>query len=332
MIVPFSDEQARVLINLEQQYDVWMDAERRLNAMPYDLRAKRVGQRSYLYEITDRSGNGRSLGALTDELAATLEAYKLDKTRLKARSASARKQLEETAAVCRALRVPVMAAEAGAIAREADRRGLLGEHLLVVGTNALIAYALEAGGFIREAPLETYDFDLAWSSREAPVGQQIVWDMLKAVDPTYTVNMERTFQARNAKAYEVELLAAPSRMATLEPRDKPRPAPLPEQEWLLRGQSVSHVVMCRDGAPARIVVPDPRWFAMQKLWMSRQAKRNPLKRGKDEKQGLALLNAVAVAMPRFVLDGQFEAELPEALLEIYQEWARYRPEPPSTRW
>jgi len=46
------------------------------------------------------------------------------------------------------------------------------------------------------------------------------------------VSTERRFQARNAKAYEVELLVAPSRAATMGRRDQPKPFPLHEQEWL----------------------------------------------------------------------------------------------------
>src|SRR3546814_3935157 len=77
--------------------------------------------------------------------------------------------------------------------------------------------------------------------------------MLKTVDPTFTINSERDFQARNARAYEVELLVAPSRAETLSDRDQPRPIPLEEQEWLLLGRPVDQVVGCRDGSPARIV-------------------------------------------------------------------------------
>ncbi len=86
-------------------------------------------------------------------------------------------------------------------------------------------------------------------------------------DPSYTVNTERPFQARNAKAFEFELLAAPSRLPVGK-RDQPKPVPLPEQEWLLPGRYVDQVVVARDGSPARLVVPDPRWFALQKLWLA----------------------------------------------------------------
>ena len=145
--------------------------------------------------------------------------------------------------------------------------------------------------------------------------------MLKAVDPTFTVNSEREFQARNARAYEVELLVAPSRIATLAVKDKPRPVPLPEQEWLLPGRRVDQVVPCRDGTPARIVAPDPRWFALHKLWLGAQAKRNPLRRRKDVIQGNALLDGVAEAMPHYPLDGEFAGSLPAELTPFWEAWA-----------
>jgi hypothetical protein len=60
-ISPFSEEQARTLVNLEQHYQTWIEAERALADLPYDLRRKEVGGRAYLYEIFDRSS--MSLGS-----------------------------------------------------------------------------------------------------------------------------------------------------------------------------------------------------------------------------------------------------------------------------
>jgi hypothetical protein len=190
---------------------------------------------------------------------------------------------------------------------------------------------VEAGGFILDAPDETDDFDMAWSATEAEE-DQTVRRLLKEVDSTYTMNTERTFQMRNADAYEVEILIAPSRAATFGRTDQPRPVPLPEQEWLLMGRPVDRIVICRDASPARIVAPDPRWFALQKLWMSQQAKRDALKRPKDLKQGMALLNVISVAMPQYPLDGAFEASLPRELTEPYEQWKRQRPAGPPPRW
>lgn len=328
----FSDEQARALVNLRQRYEVWIEAERGLAKLPYGLARKEVAGRAYLYEIRDRKGNAKSLGPWSDAFAAKLDAYRHEKDALKARIAASKPALDESAAIARALRVPMIANEAGPILREADRRGLLDGALLVVGTNAVAAYALEAGGFIPELPDETADFDLAWTETDPQQEAQIVWDLLKAVDTTFTVNTERSFQARNAKAYEVEILAAPSRAANMARTDRPQPIPLPEQEWLLEGRSVDQVVICRDGSPARIVAPDPRWFALQKLWMSEQSKRHPLKRGKDLKQALLILDAIAEAMPHYPLDDAFEAGLPGELAPYYVRWAEQRPAPRSPRW
>lgn len=319
-VTPFSEEQARALVNLEQRYQVWIEAERSLAALPYDLRRKEVAGRLYLYEIRDRSGNGKSLGPWSDELEAKLKRYRADKARAKQRRDESRDRLDETGRLARALRVPMLANAAGEILREADKRALLGSRLLVVGTNAMPAYMAEAGGFIREAPDETDDFDLAWAATETQA--RVVWDLLKAVDETFTINLERSFQARNAKAYEVEVLVAPSRIKTMDKTDQPRPVPLPEQEWLLLGDPVDRVVLCRDGSPARIVAPDPRYFALQKLWLGRQAKRNALKRRKDLKQGAALLTAVKEAMPQYPVNAAFARGLPEALVAPYRDWSR----------
>lgn len=284
-----------------------MEAEQTLHALPYDLRRKLVDGRAYLYEINDRGGNGKSLGPWSPENEAKFSAYHQRKTAAKARRDASRVALDETGRLCRALRAPMLASDAGAILREADRRRLLGSHLLVVGTSAMPAYAVEASDFLPDAPDETDDFDMAWSALLPDDGGQAIWPMLKTVDMTFTVNMERTFQARNAKAYEVEILVAPSRAATMSRLDQPRPVPLPEQEWLLNGRSVDRVVICRDGSPARIVAPDPRWFALQKLWMSRQAKRNPLKRAKEQ-------------------------SLPKDLADPYQVWKRREAEAARRSW
>jgi hypothetical protein len=331
MLRPFTDEQARTLLNLRPQYEVWIEADRALAALPYDLRRKTVSGRDYLYEIRDRSGNGKSLGPWSEELEARFNDYRDRKAAAKARRDASASALDQSCRLYRALRLPLIAGEAAAVLREADRRSLLGTDLLLIGTNAMPAYAIEAGGFL-DAPAETQDLDLAWSSAGSGPADVKVWPMLKAVDATFTVNTERTFQARNAAAYEVELLIAPSRAHTLARKDRPTPVPLPEQEWLLEGRPVDQVVVGRDGAPARLVVPDPRWFALHKLWLGGQAKRNPLKRGKDAKQGQELLDAVYLAMPQYPLDGDFEMSLPIELAAPYREWKTKRPERPRPSW
>lgn len=332
-ILPFSDEQLRVLVNLEQHYQVWMDVEQRLAELPYNLKWKHVAGKDYLYQIRDRQGNGTSLGSRSSENEQRFESYHREKQALLERRKRSSIRLDETCRLYRAARLPMIASEAAKILREADRRRLLGTHVLVVGTNAVPAYSIEAGGLVAQGLDETEDFDLAWcrstTTSLAVQGVRPVWDMLRAVDATYTVNTERTFQARNAGAYEVELLAAPSVAATMVRGDCPTPIAMEEQEWLLKGRRVEHVVVARDGSPARLVVPDPRWFALQKLWLSEQSKRNPLKRPKDRKQALALLEAILTQMPQFPLDDAFADELPDELLHSFRDWRKAHVGTPS---
>ena len=234
-----------------------------------------------------------------------LAAYEAEKTELTARREETLRRLEETTQLYRLLQLPLIASEAAPILRELDRRSLLGTQLLVIGTNAIPAYALEAAGFLADTPDETQDFDLAWTATATPEGATPVWSALKAVDRTYTVNSERTWQALNASGYAVDLLAAPSRAGHMMARDRPRPIEAETQEWLLNGRPVDHVLVARDGSPARLVVPDPRWFALHKLWLCAQETRNPLKRDKDSRQGTYCRNAVEEKMPQYIWTRRF---------------------------
>lgn len=321
----FSDEQARVIVNLDQAYQVWMDALRTLNDMPYNMRIKEISGREYLYEVTDRRGAMKSKGPLDSKKQVAFDQYKTEKAELKDRLALSKETLREQASLYRALRLPMLPAEAGKILREADRLRFLGEQAMVVGTNALIAYALEANGFIRDAPDTTLDFDMALTGVEAGEDRPTLWKVLKEADMTYSVNTERPFQARNAKAYEVEILSAPSRIGGQIAQDRPRPIPLPEQEWLLNGRRVDRVVGVRDGEAVRMVVPDPRWFALQKLWLADKPERNPQKKAKDRKQGIALLDAVWLAMRHYPIDDAFYEELPDALRPHFELWDAQKP-------
>lgn len=324
-IQTFSDEQARVIVNLDQAYQVWMEALRTLNAMPYNMRIKEISGREYLYEVTDRRGAMKSKGPLDPGKQAEFDKYKAEKVELKDRLARSKETLKEQASLYRALRLPLLPAEAGKILREADRLRFLGEQAMVVGTNALIAYALEANGFIRDAPDATLDFDMALTGVDPDEDRPTLWKVLKEADMTYSVNTERPFQARNAKAYEVEILSAPSRIGGQIAQDRPRPIPLPEQEWLLNGRRIDRVAGVRDGEAARMVVPDPRWFALQKLWLADKRERNPQKKDKDRKQGIAVLDAVWLNMHHYPLDDAFYEELPNALRPHFELWEARKP-------
>lgn len=318
-MIPFNDEQQRLLNNLTQYYDAWLGQARRLrNEMGYRLQWKTVAGREYLYKIVDRKGNGTSLGAKSPANVAEFSRYTALRKDVRAGERAAKSRLAVAGSLYRALRLPVIANPAAAILREADLRGMLDGVLLVVGTNALAAYELEAGARFAAGLDATEDFDLSWSSANATLALQgaaahSVFELLKAVDDTYTVNTERSFQARNRGAYAVELLASPDSATHLAPGEKLLPLSLPSQAWLLAGKPVSQVVCARDGSCARMIAPDPRLYALHKLWLSQQKSRERAKRGKDQAQGEILLQAIAAHMPHYPMDRVFLRRLPDAL-------------------
>ena len=77
----------------------------------------------------------------------------------------------------------------------------LGNQAMIVGTNALVAYAIEANAFIRDAPDATLDFDLALTAVEADAARPTLWKILKEVDMTYA-------KRKNLSRYEVLIIAS----------------------------------------------------------------------------------------------------------------------------
>ena len=230
----------------------------------------------------------------------------------------------------RTLRLPRISSAAADLLREFDRHELLGSSLMVVGTNAMAVYEIEARvRFATAAGVDsTLDFDMTWVAAEARqttlaalgAAPRTLLDVMKRVDSTYTVNTERSFQVRNASGYEVELLLPMSLAGNLPRNETLFPIALPEQDWLLPGRRVEHVVCGLDGSPTRVIAPDPRRFALQKLWLAEKPSRNPLKKPKDAKQGALLLRAIDERMPHFPLDDAFRHELPPELTPHFDRW------------
>src|SRR5262245_32766102 len=52
-------------------------------------------------------------------------------------------------------------------------------------------------------------------------------------------------------------------------------------DWLLGAPRFEQTIIGEDGRPFLIVVPEPRTFALHKLWVSRRDSRQALKRPRD---------------------------------------------------
>lgn len=149
-------------------------------------------------------------------------------------------------------------------------------------------------------------------------------DAAASLKLSFRINPRRPYQALDQRGYEVELLVAPSLFRTLPKDDAFSPmAVFHEQEWLLQGRPVRHVVASRDGRSCPIFAPDPRWMGVHKLWLAQKPERNAAKKPKDLRQGNILLKAAASRMQSaYPMDTDFVMDLPEELRTVFDEWAR----------
>lgn len=145
---------------------------------------------------------------------------------------------------------------------EADRRGMLGT-AIVVGTNAvpvptrLKRKAASAPGWTK-LRISLWHGSGIWCWRQHPRPiHHVDLDHAQSRGPTYTVNSERPFRREMPRPTRLNCWSPPVEATSLERGDRPAPIPLPEQEWLLNGRFVDHVVCGRDGSAARVVAPDP---------------------------------------------------------------------------
>ncbi len=120
--------------------------------------------------------------------------------------------LDQSAAGYRALRLPMVESYTARVLRELDLRELLGPMVIAVGTTATAAYQLEAGRAFEPPSHATRDIDLTWIAATAPE-RPLLWE---ALDETFVVNSERSFQARNRDSREIALLVGTEYAATCD--------------------------------------------------------------------------------------------------------------------
>jgi hypothetical protein len=330
--IPFPVDSDRVIANLEGAYEQWLDARRQLNRLPVSMYWKSVNGIEYLGVKINSSSNGTTGGRRSRETEAEYEEFHREKDALKERVANADALISERAGQFRNLRLPVLGDKQAELLRALDIEQVLRNDVLLVGTNAFCAYELLCGAKFPTGNEETEDFDLAWCrgtkiSLAIPATEQrrTLLQVLQSVDSSYRINPEKKYQAVNADGYEVELLAAPS-LAPLPVEEGFEPMySLTEQEWLLKGQPVGFVVATVRRRACPVYVPDPRWMAVHKLWLSQKSERRDSKKPKDRRQGNVLLDACRYFLgDSYPLDIDFVMDLPSELRDVFHAWATER--------
>lgn len=340
-VININDEGLRIITNLGQTYEAYVDELRAESGIPAHVSWKTINKCDYLYIKHHSELVPKSFGARTATTEALFNRHMIEIADHEKRLHDLSLTISQHCSQYRALRLPIITSLPAKILRYLDERGHLGASLFVAGTNAFPAYEIEARERFAHGLDETEDFDLGWCrGAEISFGTTIpelkgspLFEAAIRADKTFRLNPRKQYQAVNSHGYEVEMLTAPSMFATLSKNEIFNPmAVFGEQEWLLKGTPIRYVICASDGTPAPLFVPDPRWMGLHKIWLSKKPERAASKRDKDAKQGNLLLDAVARKMQiNYPMDTDFIMGLPDELLPVFNGWAeKYNYIPPSS--
>ncbi len=282
-LAELSNEQRRQLIDAQQAYGVWRPTADKLDKLG-TIRVQSSKGKRYVYEV--HGSVRKSLGPETPALIAQKIQHDAKREALKKAVWSLQQRLDDMAPVNRALglgRIPKIAAR---ILRELDREGLLSSHVIVAGTNALYAYEAATGTILQREHVATMDADLLWDTRQSlllaatGVRREGIMGILRRVDRSFVADYG--FNATNSNGYIVDLLCPETDdITTMKAGADLEATPMAGAAWLLSCPQFEQIIIGEDGLPLRIVVPEPRTFALHKLWVSQRDDRNPLKRPRD---------------------------------------------------
>jgi hypothetical protein len=310
-----SNEQRRQFIDAQQAFEAWREAARMFDHS-YDGRyagsmrwVKRNGK-EYLYR--KKRQVEKSLGPRSPETEAIKADYQKQRERYRRRERELRNRLDEMAPVNRALKIDRLPRTAARILTALDERGVLGKHIVIIGTNALFAYEARAGVQFASDIVATGDVDLLWDARRrlslaaSDLRASGIIGLLRRVDSSFSLGATYGYSAVNDDGYYVDLVCPHDDRFMRSVRNRfgdaeedLEPAPIEGLEWLLNAPKFEEIVIGEGGRPAPIVCTDPRIFALHKWWLAQRPDRNPVKRRRDSAQAIA---AARLARSHFNLE------------------------------
>ena len=333
MFSPLSNAQAKQFIDATAAFDSLRDAQRQAKDYRGGMHWKTVAGKDYLYRSSDRRGNAKSLGprsAATEQMLAEFSRRKLE---IAERVASLRELADTTARVNAALRLGAVPNEVADVCIALDGAQLLDKAVMVIGTNALHAYAYLGGVRFPSDIMATTDVDLLWSHKaklsiavSQAVSEAGLLGILKRADRSYELDPQNSFRARAKSGFMVDLIR---QMPTPPWADEPDrffeadlvATDIQNMDWLLGAPRLVQPVVAVDGRVFMLATPDPRAFAIFKAWLSRQANRDPLKRGRDMQQARAVVALIAERLPHLGQWGALKSFPAEVLASAANELA-----------
>lgn len=302
------NNQARILIDAKQSFEslksAYVDAKKYAGSMFW----RESNGSEYLTHSPARKIQ-KSLGPRNAETEAILSSFTLNKLNTKNKLDAMLEQQSEHARMISAVhlnRVPLIVAQ---LSRKLKQIPKLANTTLIVGTNALYAYEAGTGVKFVSGIVATRDVDVLWDTRrkvsivtQEPKG---FIGILQSIDKSFSVvGGKGSFTASNDKGFMVDLIHPlgknphKHRNAVMSDfTDDLVAVQVKGLEWLISCPRYNAVAFDEKGYPVEMTVPDPRAFAMHKLWLSQQPDRDPIKKSRDREQAEAVFHLVQEKMP-----------------------------------
>ena len=327
-------EQRRQLIDTSQLWGAWTTARRRSRGYSGSMGWKRQNGQDYLVRQLSTGGvrKARGLGLRSPETEHVLDEFRKGKDAAREAVERTGDRLDLFARLNRALdlaRVPLPAAK---IARALERGGLLGSKLFLVGTHAIFAYEAAAGVFVDNSMLATGDLDVLLDARarlrlRADEDVPSLLDVLRSADRSFEPVHHQGFRAVNADGYYVDLIKAPPHdvIFSTEPDSLGGASDLhashvPNMRWVANAPRFTATAIGADGYPVPMACPDPRAFALYKLWMgTSDPTRDPAKRARDVAQAHAVAEIVNDHLPALPFEPEHLTCFPRRATKLGEE-------------
>jgi hypothetical protein len=310
--VELSDNQRRIYIDTSQLYEAFILAYRKSQFYSGGMHWKKAKGKEYLFKSKDRYGYGQSLGPRSPDTEKILADFRSAKKEAKERLASLKERLKEQARFCKAAMIQRVPRVVTKILILLDQKNILGRNVIVAGTNAMYAYEAAAGVFLDHPLMATMDMDILWDIRSAitlagkdDLDRTRLIDILRKADSSFEPMASQSYRAVNRDGYMVDLIKPePKQIMQKEERriggtGDLMAAEIRNLDWLISSPKFTQTIIGNDGYPARIVTPDPRAFALHKLWLSRQTDREAVKKKRDRDQAIAIAQLLDRYLPQY---------------------------------
>lgn len=293
-------EQRKIYINTCQVYQAFIETLCQAQQFKGGMRWKKTGDKFYLFKTRDGRGNGKSMGVKSPETEAIYTAFHQQKRQTEDRLTELQNSLTRQARLAVAVGINRVPKTAARVLRVLAQEGLLGHGLSVLGTHALYAYEAAAGLHFDTALMETMDIDLLYDCHKklklaGNINHYGLIGLLKKADASFEIAAKGHYRAVNNKGFMVELIKTlPEPPTKIEQQslsdltDDLVAAEIEGLQWLENAPVFRQLVIAEDGVPVEFVVPDPRYFALHKLWLSQQKTREAIKKPRDYQQAQAV--------------------------------------------